>query len=412
MRRTIARARASAVATPKRAGAMVRRRCASNAECGCALCADATPQTAWDEGRSPRNARVSEVPRVVHEVLRSRGEPLDHDTRSFVEPRLGHDFSHVRVHTGPRAAASAHEVGALAYTVGQDVVFGAGQFDPRTAAGRRLLTHELVHVAQQGKSPTVQTDLKIGPPNDGAELEAERAADAAMRMSLAQSGGESPSEAASVAWRATDGRPAPLRRTPAPKFADCDPTRDARRIERAGKAVQGGRVAIPRAIKALSGGWAKMPAAAKAVFVRHFDPKGTGALDERFAEDVLRNFRKMDAEIQGSVVVECEQQNAGMCKERKDGLIVVAYTYGMHVHVCPAFETLGDPMVTIIHEIAHNALPALDRPYRGQPEYNQMTPRGSKATNIPIIGPIIRGATRKDTLNAPDAYAYFAAEVP
>ncbi len=66
-----------------------------------------------------------------------------------MEPRFGHDFSQVRVHADSRAAASAQAVGALAYTVGQNVVFGAGQYEPGTTEGRRMVAHELTHVVQQ-----------------------------------------------------------------------------------------------------------------------------------------------------------------------------------------------------------------------------------------------------------------------
>src|SRR5205085_9660827 len=69
-----------------------------------------------------------EVPPEVDEVLRSPGQPLDSTTRAWMEPRFGHDFSEVRVHTDLAAAHSARAVNSLAYTVGQDVVFGAGQY--------------------------------------------------------------------------------------------------------------------------------------------------------------------------------------------------------------------------------------------------------------------------------------------
>lgn len=69
-----------------------------------------------------------------------------------MEPRFGHDFSHVRVHTDAKAAESARAVGALAYTVGRDVVLGEGQHSQETFAGRRLLAHELAHVVQQNGS--------------------------------------------------------------------------------------------------------------------------------------------------------------------------------------------------------------------------------------------------------------------
>src|SRR5262245_4249232 len=88
-------------------------------------------------------------PPIVSEVLQSPGQMLDTTTRYFMESRLGHDFGHVRVHTDARAAASARAVGALAYTVGDDVVFGGGNFAPGTREGNRLLAHELTHVRQQ-----------------------------------------------------------------------------------------------------------------------------------------------------------------------------------------------------------------------------------------------------------------------
>ena len=77
---------------------------------------------------------------------RPSGEPLDPATRAFMEPRFGRDLSMVRVHADASAADSARSHSALAYTVGRDVVFGAGQYQPETAAGRRLLAHELAHV--------------------------------------------------------------------------------------------------------------------------------------------------------------------------------------------------------------------------------------------------------------------------
>ncbi|MEK6288295.1 MAG: DUF4157 domain-containing protein [Acidobacteriota bacterium] len=128
---------------------------------------------------------VSSVPPIVHEVLRSPGQPLDASTRAFMEPRFGHDFSQVRVHTNAKAAESARAVNALAYTVGSDVVLGAGQYAPATSAGQRLLAHELTHVIQQGgNARALQQDSKLGEENDRYEQEADRSA--AQCMSGAQ----------------------------------------------------------------------------------------------------------------------------------------------------------------------------------------------------------------------------------
>ena len=103
--------------------------------------------------------RESRKPEQVNEVVNSSGEPLDRSTRSMMEPRFGHDFSNVRVHTDARAAESAEALNAQAYTVGNHVVFGNGNYLPGTSGGRQLLAHELTHVVQQsaaGNSAMVQ----------------------------------------------------------------------------------------------------------------------------------------------------------------------------------------------------------------------------------------------------------------
>jgi hypothetical protein len=94
-------------------------------------------------------AATSAAPSIVPEVLRSPGQPLDPGTRAFFEPRFGQSFSHVRVHADDRAAVSADAIGALSYTVGERIVFGAGRFVPHSTDGRVLLAHELAHVVQQ-----------------------------------------------------------------------------------------------------------------------------------------------------------------------------------------------------------------------------------------------------------------------
>ena len=77
------------------------------------------------------------------------GQPLDAATRAYMEPRFGHDFGQVRIHADEQAAAAAERVGARAYALGGDIVFGAREYAPDTASGRHLLAHELTHVVQQ-----------------------------------------------------------------------------------------------------------------------------------------------------------------------------------------------------------------------------------------------------------------------
>ena len=161
------------------------------------------------------------APPIVHEVLRQPGRPLPPTTRTFMEPRFGHamqnrslsnvrpavaksglqigaandplereaektanaithaatpqpnhhDLSHVRIHTGNKAAQSAKSVNARAYTLGQNIVFGAGQYQPATLSGQRLLAHELTHVRQQRREQsarlqrqTLENDPATAPP--------------------------------------------------------------------------------------------------------------------------------------------------------------------------------------------------------------------------------------------------------
>jgi hypothetical protein len=120
------------------------------------------------------SSNISVAPPIVHDVLNSPGQPLDPATRSFMEPRFGHDFSGVRVHTDGRAATSAREVYANAYTVGHNIVFGAGRFVPRTYEGKRLIAHELTHVVQQSQNLT-NSNLPITSAYDPSEIEAARA---------------------------------------------------------------------------------------------------------------------------------------------------------------------------------------------------------------------------------------------
>ena len=99
--------------------------------------------------RTTTGAGRAGAPPIVDRALRSPGRPLAPETRGFMEDRFGHDFGRVRVHTDSRGAESAEAMEAQAYTVGTDIVFGAGQYAPKTASGRRLLVHELTHVVQQ-----------------------------------------------------------------------------------------------------------------------------------------------------------------------------------------------------------------------------------------------------------------------
>jgi hypothetical protein len=126
-------------------------------------------------------SRVPRVaPAIVDEALRAPGRELGEDIRAPFESRLGHDFGRVRVHADPTAEQAAASVGARAFTVGEDIVFARGAFDPGSTAGRRLLAHELTHVAQSyaGRSASrPQARLEVGDAADPLEREADGAAE-------------------------------------------------------------------------------------------------------------------------------------------------------------------------------------------------------------------------------------------
>lgn len=127
----------------------------------------------------PGDGSVNGVPPIVHEVLRSPGQPLDTSTRMYMQSRFDQDFNSVRVHTDARANASARAVSAAAYTVGRNVVFGVGQYAPQTLEGRHLLAHELAHTIQQQSSvaSAVSRRLSMTQPAHVTEVEADKASE-------------------------------------------------------------------------------------------------------------------------------------------------------------------------------------------------------------------------------------------
>jgi hypothetical protein len=162
-------------------------------------------------GRVPATTRISRAPSVVYRVAdvaaarvpadavasrdqngvavgadalvgraaSSSGAPLPDDLLARFEYSLGADLSSVRIHTGAESATAASAVGAKAYTVGQDIHFGEGKYVPSDPFGLHLLAHEVAHtVQQQGAAAVRQHKLEVSAPGDGAEIEADRAADA------------------------------------------------------------------------------------------------------------------------------------------------------------------------------------------------------------------------------------------
>jgi hypothetical protein len=149
----------------------------------------ARPLTGREERRStPADADPTALPRTIGtqsfgDAVRAAtvnsapvggGVPLGSPVRSFMEERFGHDFSEVRVHTGPQATESAGALAAKAYTVGTDITFRAGEYAPDTVDGRRSIAHELAHVVQQSRGGGPAPAFDAG---HALEHDAERAAD-------------------------------------------------------------------------------------------------------------------------------------------------------------------------------------------------------------------------------------------
>jgi len=172
---------------------LLRRKCGCGNSTGGAQCSECAHKKSLLQRQSRGGAGGGNAPASVHAELGRTGQPLDRGTRAFMEPRFGFDFSGVRVHATPQAAASADEVGAAAYTVGRNIVFGAGSYAPSTNAGRRMLAHELAHVVQQaGTGAALQRygegtgvsagGVRIGGVNDPQEAEADAVAHHVMSM--------------------------------------------------------------------------------------------------------------------------------------------------------------------------------------------------------------------------------------
>ncbi len=105
---------------------------------------DPSVQRSSDEGSS-----FGDVSGVVDDGLSGGGQPLDEETRNFMEPRFGANFSDVRIHTDSKASDSSEAMAARAYAVGPNIAFKSGEYSPGSSDGKRLLAHELTHVVQQ-----------------------------------------------------------------------------------------------------------------------------------------------------------------------------------------------------------------------------------------------------------------------
>ena len=242
--------------------------------------------------------------------------------------QFGHDFSSVRVHSDPLAAASARAIDAQAYTVGQHVVFAAGRFQPTRDDGQHLLMHELVHVVQQSTAgPAALTPTEMTEPGDDSERAATRIAN-------------SPSGTATSAVRG-------LRRlmvqrdkaSPPPHgFKDCD----EKRQDQIKAGIDGGKQLAAVALKKLDG---------LSPFAFSAERHNFGELNSAARDTVVERFGKVSGALDAAVIA-CKKT----CPKSKHTFECGEGRLGGHdIFICPKFGDAGcDPSETMLHEAIHN----------------------------------------------------------
>jgi hypothetical protein len=361
---------ANASPTVSDSGPRLQRKCSCGGSCDSCK----TDRTDNESDKVQRKAEVSqfarrgaagsstglEAPPIVHEVLRSPGEPLGTATRAFFEPRFGRDFSGVRVHSGSTAERSARDLNAQAFTVGNEIVFGRGRFAPETREGKSLLAHELTHMIQQIGATALSAVVQRAPDKPAAEK----------------------------------GKP---------PFRDC--TEDTTMESNPRRALI---QALDLARRFVNGAIGKLE------IDPEVEPKGSSyrvALERHFLNPnkaqrmgILGIFQAIYERLKpGNIRCAANDQELATCAQGIEGEIA-AFTRDGELVLCFNFWGLNPlcKAAILIHEAAHAAGIGNGKthpPYRGGAEYpSGGTPPSKDQT----------AAIRSDN---PDAYAYFAAHV-
>jgi len=320
-------------------------------------------------GRGPDTA-----PPIVHDVLRSPGKPLDAQTRAYFEPRFGHDFSKVRLHTDSEAAESARSVNALAYTVGPQIVFGAGLYQPAAASGQRLLAHELTHVVQQKDHQPAGRALGVGLGSDSAEREAEHAASAVADQRAFPSVGcvsgfvqrqEAAPPGASPSGGGATAAPSP----PLPSTKDCTPDQITQIETELAEARSWLNDAEPK-ISAFSAGKASPADAAVVKTALDANFHATSPTD---IATIAGNFASLRTALNSSITIACA--SSFWCEPRERAYVRGAFAWIRrlrNVNVCPLHFSCKNSLIRVgdfIHERAHQYPGATDNAYEWDAKY-------------------------------------------
>lgn len=164
---------------------------------------------------------------------------------------------------------------------------------------------------------------------------------------------------------------------------------------------------IDGAMATLSQGWAGMNQVERDMFLQIYDPAGTGEVNEQFVAEVLENYRKIRSSLDSDKQVFFAAQS-DTCEGQR-----LYYTDLLQLFVCPYFFEEKNELRkarTLIHEMTHIALLVSDRAYYRptSKQYAELTPNGSWAGQLPLVGRVLREVLKSDTLYHPDAYAHFA----
>ncbi len=252
------------------------------------------------------------------------GQGLDNDTRSFMEQRIGHDFGNVKVHTDGYAAGKSKELHAEAFTLGRDVFFNAGRYNPSSTEGKRLLSHELTHVIQQGEAPAVQLRTERG---NGYRVD--------------------DAEDCRGNWQQIGTALAEARRMVAAASAAVQP--ETRRAERIRNAMQ-----------------------------THFHISQQ-AVDDRRDFNLFRNlvtvinmFRRINNGFGGTIPFECEGTNDWWFCRNTLGYVRLIFS---DIHLCPSWFGLParDKAVSVVHEMGHKYANLDDEAYEFEAGYRRLS---------------------------------------
>jgi hypothetical protein len=298
-----------------------------------------------------------------------------------MEQRLGHDFGAVRIHSGPRAAASADAVASLAYTVGNHIVLGRG-VGTEGQPERRTLAHELVHTIQQGRDPTSPGALPVSSPSDASELEADRVVQSAMDRPPPAINPRSPAGVAQVPTRSApvvQRQPRPAPNPPAPETEDCE----SWQAMMLGAHLMAARTWVDDAYQKIAGyayvfasprHTAVPRSAATAAIVRSALQDNFHTTQPGHVLQIRDGFLSLRTELNRDLTFECEDEG---CKSNAyvRGAFAFIRRWG-DIHVCPPWfqQDYFNRVRTLIHERAHQYPGATDKAYNWEASYAKLSP--------------------------------------